>query len=271
MRASRRENAREGMGHRSLIDASFSGLKTISRYGKEEKMMGFTFGHNDAAVEPRVAVIGVGGAGCNVVSDVYWDYPSVDTIAVNTDKDALNGTDADSRLFICRAVTQGQGTNGDSMLGKRCAQAHIEEITEALSGHDIVFVVAGMGGGTGSGAAPVIADIAQRMNCIVFSILINPFGFETARTKTAREAISHVKAVCPMTVVIENDLVLEKLPNMTANEAFASVNKSIVSFIQKQHGKVISSFKLQLGRIGEFVKSDDMLPKTMPSNGVVVN
>ena len=222
-------------------------------------------------VEARTAVIGVGGAGCRMVSDIYWDLPSVDTIAVNTDKEALLATDADKKLFICKAVTKGEGTKGDSLLGKRCSQAHMEEIQEVLSNYDVVYIVAGMGGGTGSGAAPIIAEIAQRLNLIVFSIAVNPFSFETARTRTAKDGIAHLKAVCPMTVVIENDLVLEKMSDLSMNAAFDIVNKSVSAYIMKQQKKVGVTFLEQFAHIGDFVRDSNKIPENRQFKGVATN
>ena len=232
--------------------------------------MGSIFG-KDTTVEARTAVIGVGGAGCRMVSDIYWDLPSVDTIAVNTDKEALLRTDADRKLFICKAVTKGEGTKGDSLLGKKCAQAHMEEIQEVLSNYDVVYIVAGMGGGTGSGAAPIIAEIAQRLNLIVFSIAVNPFSFETARVRTAKDGIMHLKAVCPMTVVIENDLVLEKMSDLSMNAAFEIVNKSVSAYIMKQQKKVGATFLEQFAHIGDFVRDSDKIPGNRQFKGVVTN
>ena len=225
----------------------------------------------DIPVEARTAVIGVGGAGCRMVSDIYWDLPSVDTIAVNTDKEALLATDADKKLFICKAVTKGEGTKGDSLLGKRCAQAHMEEIQEVLSNYDVVYIVAGMGGGTGSGAAPIIAEIAQRLNLIVFSIAVNPFSFETARTRTAKDGIAHLKAVCPMTVIIENDLVLEKMSDLSMNAAFDIVNKSVSAYIMKQQKKVGTTFLEQFAHIGDFVRDSNKIPENRQFKGVATN
>lgn len=222
-------------------------------------------------VEARIAVVGVGGAGCNMVSDIYWDLPSVDTIAVNTDKNALIETDADRKIFICKAVTKGEGTFGDSLLGKRCAQAHIEEIESVLNGYDVVYIVAGMGGGTGSGAAPIVAEIAQRVNCVVFSVIVNPFSFESSRLRIAKEGISNMRAVCPMTVVIENDLILEKMPELTMEEAFRAVNRSVASYIEKQQRKVEHSFRDHLSHIGDFVKEPKLPGTNIAKSGLASN
>lgn len=194
----------------------------------------------------RTAVIGIGGAGCNIVSDIYWNEPSLDTIAITTDKAAMESVDADRKLFICKSVTHGLGTDGDSLLGRKCAQAHMEEIRETLSDYDVVYIVAGMGGGTGTGAAPVVAEIAQGLGLIVSTILISPFSFETARLATAKDGIAKMRSVCRMNTVIENDLVLKKYPDLTMEEAFHDVNWRITSHIVRHKDRITRTFMEQL-------------------------
>ena len=129
--------------------------------------------------EPSIAVVGVGGAGCNVISEFFGSLCSVDTIAINTDKDSLhNRTQADKKIYICREVLKGEGARGDATIGKKCADIHREEIREAIAGHDFVFVVAGLGGGTGTGAASVVIEAAQSQGIMTFAIAIAPFFFE---------------------------------------------------------------------------------------------
>lgn len=198
--------------------------------------------YGDVEVKARVAVIGVGGAGCAVVSDVYNSYPEADAIAVNTDRDALHNTNADLKLYICKSVTKGEGTKGDSLLGRRCAQAHLEEIKRAVSGYDAVFIVAGMGGGTGSGAAPIIAEIAERQNVMTFAVAINPFSFETARHNTAVTGLQKLKSVCPHTLVVENDLAAAKMPEASLKGVFKAVNRSISSFVEEKTKKIEEIF-----------------------------
>jgi cell division protein FtsZ len=205
-------------------------------------------------VEPRIAVVGIGGAGCNVVNDIYWADGSIDTIAVNTDKDSLRQTKADRKVCLCKDVTKGEGAKGDTALAERCAKAHIEEIKEALEGHDAVFIVAGMGGGTGTGAAPVVAAVAHSLNMIIFAIAIRPFSFEMQRRRVAREGISKISAMVPMTVVIENDRILENAPNMTVNDAFGMVNSSVVKFIAEKKKKISEAMTDQLSTIGTMIE-----------------
>lgn len=222
-------------------------------------------------IRSKTAVIGVGGAGCSVVSDLFWSNPTLDTIAVSTDKDTVENIYADKKLFICKAVTQGMGTNGDSMLGKKCAQAHMDDIMRAVSEYDVVYIVAGMGGGTGSGAAPIVAEIAQNLGIITFAIAIKPFSFESARTQTAAEGIAKLKSVCRMTTVVENDKVMKLFPSDTMESVFHKVNISISKFIEKQDAKVLSLFKEQLKNIGTFVDEEEpMLHMTHSTARVLI-
>lgn len=229
------------------------------------------FDNRDTVIEPRVAVVGIGGAGCNVVDNVYWDFASADTIAINTDRAALDAVSADRKLFICKNVTKGQGTGGDALLGRRCAQAHIDDIRDALEGHDIVFIVAGMGGGTGTGAAPVVAEIAQRMNLITFSIAINPFSFESARGRAAIGGMNHLRAVCPMTVSVENDLISQIRPDMVLNEAYRTINRSIISFMKRKLAKTVAAFTEQLKHLDSLIEDAGVPAGTRAMGNVMMD
>ena len=195
------------------------------------------------SIEPRIAVVGIGGAGCNVASSFYKALAPVDTIAINTDKKALEETAADKRIYICKAVTKGEGTKGDATLGHKCAQIHEEDIEKSIIGHDIVFLVAGLGGGTGTGAAAVVAEICHRNNIMTFMIAINPFSVETDRIPIARKGLSEIRGKCPYTFVIENDKILDLMPEATMNEAMRAVNRSIMGFVTDATAKIVSGMK----------------------------
>ncbi len=202
-------------------------------------------------LEPRVAVIGVGGAGGEVVNRTYDLLPMADAIAVNCDKEAMQRTRADKKLYICKSVTNGEGAKGDVGLGRDCAKAHIDDIEKAMTGYDAVFIIAGMGGGTGTGATPVIAERARSMGLMTFVIAIDPFSFETARVKAAKEGIARIRQVCANTIVVENDLLLEKMPEATMRVAMDTVNKSIVSFIGKKVDLIKKCFETEFEAISE--------------------
>ena len=176
---------------------------------------------------PRIAVVGVGGAGCNVASSFVSECCPVDTIAINTDKEGLHRTSADLKLYICKEVLHGEGTGGNAVIGKRCADIHKEEIRQALSGYDAVFVIGGLGGGTGTGAMPVVIDEAKAQGAMTFAIAISPFTLEGQRKTIAKEAWRHIAAMCESSILVDNDKVLDLMKNLTMDRAFAEVNRSI--------------------------------------------
>ncbi len=197
-------------------------------------------------IEPRVAVVGVGGAGCSIIDHIYYSGANVETIAINTDRRSLKNVSANRKVLLCDRVTKGEGAKGDHELGRSCAITHSEEISDALQGHDMVFIIAGMGGGTGTGAAPVIAEISQRLEMITFAIAINPFSFEKCRCRTARDGLRRLRTMAPMTMVMENDLLLEQAPDATMDEAFTMASAGINEYISKSTKKVTNAFLEQL-------------------------
>ena len=211
--------------------------------------------------EPRIAVVGVGGAGCNVVSEIYGSICSVDTIAINTDKDALhNHTQADSKIYICKEVLKGEGARGDAVMGKKCADIHKEEIRNALAGHDFVFVVAGLGGGTGTGAATVVIEAAQAQGIKTIAIGINPFFFEGSRIETAKIGAAHIRAVCENHAFVDNDKILQVMPDLTMDKAFREVNRSIMKFVIDEVDRIGIVFN------DESVKLKAVKGKKLPEN-----
>ncbi len=183
------------------------------------------------AAGPRIAVIGVGGAGCNVISTFYDNLAPVDTIAINTDKTALHEARADQKLYICKQVLHGEGAQGDAVIGRKCADIHEQEIREAVAGYDAVFVIAGLGGGTGSGAMSVVLDAAHSQGVMTFAVAITPFSFEGERVAIAAEAWTHIKAVFENNIRIDNDRMLQVMPDVTIDQAFQQVNRSIMRYI----------------------------------------
>lgn len=207
-----------------------------------------------AALEPRVAVLGVGGAGCNVVSYLRDSLTTFDTIAVNTDKTALMSASADKKIYICKEVTRGEGTHGDTRLGKKCAQVHEDEIRQALVGHDAVFIVAGLGGGTGTGAVSVIADLCSQMRMMVFSIVIEPFSFETSKLSSAAEGLRNLRSVCRNVTRFQNNLIVGQMPDFTLDSAFGEVNSCIARYIKASADKIPGFIRNEL----------DTVARTMP-------
>ena len=159
----------------------------------------------------RIKVVGLGGAGCNAITRMVREQiRGVEFIAMNTDVQQLAFTEAAVRLQLGERLTRGMGAGGDSAIGMKAAEESRDQIKEVLSGADMVFVTAGMGGGTGTGSAPVVADIAKQSGALTISIVTRPFGFEgNHRRKTAEAGIENLQEKVDTLVIIPNDRLLQ--------------------------------------------------------------
>jgi cell division protein FtsZ len=170
-----------------------------------------------------IRVVGVGGAGLNAI-DRMMDagINQVEFVAVNTDIQQLSTSDAATKLHIGRELTHGLGSGADPEVGRRAAEESYDQIKHALRGSDMVFVTAGEGGGTGSGAAPVVARIAREVGALTVGIVTLPFKFEgTRRKRQADDGVEGLREACDTTIVIPNDRLLEVLDRSTSMlEAF---------------------------------------------------
>lgn len=164
---------------------------------------------NNLVNKARIAVMGIGGAGCNVISSLYRMAAPFHTIAVNTDKAVLVSSSADSKIYICQGVTNGQGARGDVGLGRNCAEAHIEDVRQAVRGFDAVFIVAGLGGGTGTGATATVARVCHEMGIMTAVYAIQPFCFEGPRVQVASKGLESIRAVCRNVITLSNDALLD--------------------------------------------------------------
>lgn len=166
----------------------------------------------------KIIVIGVGGAGNNAVNRMVDEgIAGVEFIGVNTDKQALQSSKASTSMPIGEKLTKGLGCGGKPEIGTKAAEESAEEITAALQGADMVFVTCGMGGGTGTGAAPVIAKIAKDMGILTVGVVTKPFRFEAKqRMKNALSGIDALKDVVDTLIVIPNDRLLEIVEKKTS-------------------------------------------------------
>jgi len=155
----------------------------------------------------NIKVIGVGGGGNNAVNRmISANIRSVEFIAINTDKQALAKSSATHKIPIGEKITKGHGAGANPEVGARAAEESIEEIKNAISGADMVFITAGMGGGTGTGAAPVVAKIAQEMGILTVGVVTKPFAFEGAKRMTQAEAgIRNFRQYVDSLVIIPNE------------------------------------------------------------------
>ena len=172
---------------------------------------------NEAENSARIIVVGVGGAGNNAVNRmVDENIAGVEFIGINTDKQALQFCKAPTAMQIGEKLTKGLGAGAKPEVGEKAAEENTEELTQALKGADMVFVTCGMGGGTGTGAAPVIAKIAKDMGILTVGVVTKPFRFEArARMNNALAGIENLKASVDTLIVIPNDKLLEIVDRRT--------------------------------------------------------
>jgi cell division protein FtsZ len=158
-----------------------------------------------------IKVVGIGGGGVNAVNRmIEAGLKGVEFIAVNTDAQALLMSDADVKLDVGRDLTRGLGAGSDPEVGRKAADEHRDEIEEALKGGDMVFVTAGEGGGTGTGGAPVVAELAKEVGALTIGVVTRPFGFEgRRRSLQAEKGISTLRNAVDTLIVIPNDRLLE--------------------------------------------------------------
>jgi cell division protein FtsZ len=165
-----------------------------------------------------IRVVGVGGAGLNAVNRMIdADISQVEFVAVNTDIQQLQTSDAPVKIHIGRELTEGLGSGADPDLGRRAAEEAYDQIKRALRGSDMVFVTAGEGGGTGSGAAPVVARIAKELGALTVGIVTTPFKFEgTRRLSQATDGVDTLRSNCDTVIVVPNERLLEVLDRETS-------------------------------------------------------
>jgi len=166
----------------------------------------------------KIQVVGVGGAGLNAVNRMIdAGINQVDFVAVNTDLQQLQISDAETKIHIGRDLTQGLGSGSEPEVGRKAAEESYDQIKHALRGSDMVFVTAGEGGGTGTGAAPVVARIAKELGALTVGIVTLPFKFEgTKRRGQAEAGTDFLRTECDTTIVIPNDRLLEVLDKSTS-------------------------------------------------------
>lgn len=182
-----------------------------------------------------IKVVGVGGGGVNAVNRmIELGLRGVEFIAVNTDAQALLLSDADVKLDIGRELTRGLGAGADPEVGRRAAEDHADDIEEALTGADLVFVTAGEGGGTGTGAAPIVARIAKSIGALTIGVVTRPFSFEgKRRANQADLGINNLREEVDTLIVVPNDRLLEiSEPGISMIEAFSAADQVLLAGVQ---------------------------------------
>ncbi len=184
---------------------------------------------------PPIKVVGVGGGGCNAVNRMIAEQiAGVQFVAVNTDAQALQLSPADVKIRIGDKLTKGLGVGGDPSRGLRAAEESEDELLEAVRGAEMVFVTAGMGGGTGTGAAPIVAEVAKDAGALTIGVVTKPFSFEGQKRRTqAEEGIQRLQDKCDTLIVIPNDRLLQICDEkVTVEEAFRTADDILLQGIR---------------------------------------
>ncbi|MBU0898381.1 MAG: cell division protein FtsZ [Nanoarchaeota archaeon] len=185
------------------------------------------------SLQAKILVIGVGGAGNNCVTRLTeMGVEGADTIAINTDAKHLSISKCDKKLLIGRDLTRGLGAGGYPNTGKKAAEESEKEIKKLLDGCDMLYLVCGLGGGTGTGAAPVIAKLAKEMGAIVIGCVTLPFKIEGARMGKAEDGLYQMRQICDTVMVIENDRLLKIAGDLPLQKAFGVADNLISTIIK---------------------------------------
>jgi cell division protein FtsZ len=184
--------------------------------------------------DPRILVCGCGGSGNNTMNRItHIGVEGAITVAINTDKQHLDHTRAMQKLLVGRHITRGLGAGGDPIMGRRCAEAGRDVISKIVGGADLVFVTAGLGGGTGTGIAPIVAEEARRAGALVVAIVTTPFTVERRqRMSRALEGLDLLRKEADAVLVLDNNRLLHFVPNMPLDEAFSIMDQLIAEIVK---------------------------------------
>ncbi|RZN14188.1 MAG: cell division protein FtsZ [Methanosarcinales archaeon] len=177
---------------------------------------------------PRIIVVGCGGGGGNTINRLHTiGIADAQTIAINTDRIDLANIKANKRVLIGKKLTKGLGAGGYPEIGRKAAEAAKHELEQMLTGANLVFITAGMGGGTGTGSAPVVAQIAKERGAIVIGMVTSPFNVERERKIKAKEGLEELRKISDTVIVLENERLLNYVPNLPIDQAFSVMDQLI--------------------------------------------
>lgn len=182
---------------------------------------------------PKIVVVGVGGSGCNTVNRLMSiGLNGVETIAINTDYQHLRMIKAHKKVLIGRSLTKGLGAGGYPEIGRKAAESARYKFEELLADANMVFICVGMGGGTGTGASPVVAEVAKKNDAIVIGVATMPFSTERARLIKAYEGLEEFREHCDTVILLDNNKLLEYYPNLPLEHAFSVMDQIIAETIK---------------------------------------
>ncbi len=185
-------------------------------------------------IKTAIKVVGCGGAGCNTVNRLMeMGIEGGDVIAINTDALHLLYTNAYTKVLIGASITGGIGAGNDPEVGEQCAEADIKKLSDVLNGADLVFVTCGLGGGTGTGSAPVVAEVARDINALTLGVVTLPFGVEgKVRARNALTGLKKLRKFADTVIVIPNDRLLDIAPNLPLNAAFKVADELLANSVK---------------------------------------
>ncbi len=185
-------------------------------------------------IKTAIKVVGCGGAGCNTVGRLMeMGIEGGDVIAINTDALHLLYTNAYTKVLIGASITGGIGAGNNPEVGEECAEADIKKLSDVLDGSDMVFVTCGLGGGTGTGSAPVVAEVSRDINALTLGVVTLPFSVEgKVRARNALIGLKKLRKFADTVIVIPNDKLLEMVPNLPLNAAFKVADELLANSVK---------------------------------------
>ncbi len=183
---------------------------------------------------PRILIVGCGGSGNNTLNRItHLGVEGAITVAINTDKQHLDHTRALQKLLVGRHITRGLGAGGDPATGRRCAEAGREMIRRIVTGADLVFIASGLGGGSGTGICPIVAEEAKAAGALVVGIVTTPFHVERRqRMKRALEGLESLRRTADAVLVLDNNRLLHYVPNLPLDEAFSIMDQLVAEIVK---------------------------------------
>ena len=183
---------------------------------------------------PRILIVGCGGSGNNTLNRItHLGVEGAVTVAINTDKQHLDNTRSLQKLLVGRHITRGLGAGGDPSMGRRCAEAGCEMIRRIVNGADLVFIASGLGGGSGTGICPIVAEEAKSAGALVVGIVTTPFHVERRlRMKKALEGLESLRRVADAVLVLDNNRLLHYVPNLPLEEAFSIMDQLVAEIVK---------------------------------------
>lgn len=210
-----------------LESTSGATYANVDYYKLAEQEFGFS------VKKAKIVVIGCGGAGQNAISRLTeMGIDGATTVSLNSDAKHLAVGKADKKILIGKELTRGLGCGGYPEIGKKCAEESRNEIKDSIEGADLLFALAGLGKGTGTGSIPVVCEMAKQQGAIVIAVVTMPFKLEGSRIAKAEDGLAALRQVCDTAIVIENDKLLKYAGNMPIQSAFAVADELIASMVK---------------------------------------